>query len=104
MPESVDRPAPERTSTSPSATRSARASNAGSAVPVGAVSRALTPPSSPSGDQGAAGTRPSLAPQPSSPVRTGPRRPWSEPGAPRQLVRPLQVPVAVRDAEVVAQG
>src|SRR3954449_13116565 len=104
MPESVDRPAPERTSTSPSATRSARASNAGSAVPVGAVSRALTPPSSLLGDQGAAAARPSLTPQPSSPVRARPGRARSETGAPGQLVRPLQVTVGVHDAEVVPQG
>src|SRR5215218_6862227 len=43
MPESVDRPAPERTTTSPSATRSASASMPG---PATAVGTAVTGPSS----------------------------------------------------------
>src|SRR4051794_15996912 len=104
MPESVDSPAPERTSTSLSESRSASASRAGSPVPGATVSRALTDPWCPL----RAGRRrhgSAERPPPRSPVRAGLTRPRGNSGTGRTLGRPGRFAVLlVGDPEVLPQG
>src|SRR5690242_10581699 len=77
MPESVDSPAPESTSTSPSATRAASASSGAPGIRSGAVSTAVTGPWSPTN----ASARRELLVEPLEHRRVDPRQPLGREGA-----------------------